>query len=136
MTEVQRRYATDPLAMARLLDALVDFLRAAMPGVRGGSSTLLAELSLATLYVKVRSELEPGRHTWAIHTDGPMPDLPFPALMLLPVLDQLAAVDAADIPRTVLRVSQANGYCTLTIDHSGARPGSWFPAELLHRLQV
>ena len=135
MIEIERRYASDTAAMDRLLDPSVNFLRAAMPGVRSGASTLAAELLLAEQYAQVWAELEPGRVTWSIKVEGAMPDLRFPPLLLLPVLDQLAA----DVParHAALRVSHADGRCTL---RSLARPQScrkpWLAPGLLYRLQV
>jgi hypothetical protein len=59
MAAVQQRYAVGPEAN-RLLDALVDFLRVAMPGVRSGSFTPAAEVALASAYARVLHELETG----------------------------------------------------------------------------
>ena len=134
MVEVERRYAQDAASVDRLLGPLVNFLRAAMPGVRSGASTLAAEVLLAGQYARVWAELEPSRATWNIKVEGAMPDLRFPPLLLLPVLDQLAA----DVParHAALRVSHADGRCTLSL----ARPQScrkpWLAADLSYRLQV
>jgi hypothetical protein len=59
MVAVQQRYAMGPEAN-RLLDALVEFLRVAMPGVRSGSFSPGAEAALASAYAGVLHELEAG----------------------------------------------------------------------------
>jgi hypothetical protein len=136
MVEVERRYAHDAAGMERLLDPLVSFLRAAMPGVRSGASTLAAEALLAMHYAKLRAELEPGRTTWRIRVDGVMPDVPFPALLLLPVLDQLVADDNAGSGAELQIAGERDGRFTLSLSRTGARRGRWLAPDLLYRLQV
>lgn len=133
--EVQRRYADDPAGMDRLLDRLVSFLRSAMPGVRSGTSTLAAELRLAEQYAQVWGELEPGRVDWRIHVEGPVPELPFPPLLLLPVLDQLAAA-AGPAQRGDLQVTRLDGHCVLTLNRRLREDEHWLAPELSYRLQV
>ena len=134
MVELQRRYAHDGIGMQRLLDSLVSFLRAAMPGVRSGASTLSAEVLLARQYVQLRAELEPDRSSWRIRVDESIPDAPFPALLLLPVLDQLIGDGTA--PGAELCVSQGSGQCRLILSHAAADRRPWLTPELRYRLQV
>lgn len=135
MTEVERRYAAAPATVDRLLDPLIGFLRAAMPGVRSGASTLAAELLLAMQYAQLVAAFEPGRNVRAVRVDGTMPDLPFPPLLLLPILDALAAVPGNG--GTTLQVAQHEGRCALTLTRAGLGGNdAWMPPELLYRLQV
>jgi hypothetical protein len=133
MIEVEHRYAHDPAGMGRLLDPLVNFLRAAMPGVRSGASTLAAEVLLAGQYAQVWAELEADRATWNIRVEGLMPDLPFPPLLLLPVLDQLAT----GAPRRVeLQVAQTDERCILALTRGVPFHEFRLAPQLLYRLQV
>jgi hypothetical protein len=143
MAEVERRYAAAPATVSGLLDPLIGFLRAAMPGVRSGTSTLAAELLLAMQYARLVAAFEPGRSVRAIRVDGPMPDLPFPPLLLLPVLDALAAAPmgaagaAPGDTGAALRLTQDGSRCTLTLARAGlSADNTWLPPELLYRLQV
>jgi hypothetical protein len=139
MVEVERRYARDAEGSQRLLDALVGMLRAAMPGVRSGASTLDAEVLLARRYAGLRDELDPGRATWQVRCEEAPPSLPFPPLLLLPVLDQLIGHDAIAIGATEaaeLHVESTNGQCTLRLTYAGTAHGPWLAADLLYRLQV
>lgn len=140
MAEVERRYAAAPATVSGLLDPLIGFLRAAMPGVRSGASTLAAELLLAMQYARLVAAFEPGRSVRAIRVDGPMPDLPFPPLMLLPMLDALAAAPvgaALGDTGAALRLTQHGGHCTLTLVRAGlSADNTWLPPELLYRLRV
>lgn len=135
MVEVERRYAHDPSGVDRLLDPLVSFLRAAMPGVRSGASTLAAETMLAVQYARVWAELDPARATWRIESDGSIPDAPFPSLLLLPVLDQLAAFEIT-ASRAELGVSHGAGRCTLTLARDVSHIGRWLTPELIYRLRI
>jgi len=134
MVEVERRYANDAAGMGRLLDPLVTFLRTAMPGVRSGASTLAAEVLLAGQYAQVWAELEPGRATWNVRVEGAMPDLPFPPLLLLPVLDQLAGGGSAR--HVDLQVAQTDERCILTLTRGMPLHERWLAPDQLYRLQV
>lgn len=126
MAEVQRRYAGNPGAAERLLDKLVNFLRSAMPGVRSGRSTLAAELALVQSYVALWAELEPLRPGWRLNIDAPLPELEFPPLLLLPVLDHWTGGG--------LSVRREAGRVGLSID--GPLQAGELPAPLAYRLRV
>ena len=135
MVEVERRYARDPAGMGRLLDRLVSFLRAAMPGVRSGASTLAAEVLLAERYAEVCAELGPDRAIWTIQVEGALPELPFPSLLLLPLLDQLTAA-SGPTRRVELQVTQRYGHCILMLARGAPEHECRLTPELLYRLQV
>jgi len=135
MVEVERRYARDPAGMGRLLDRLVGFLRAAMPGVRSGVSTLAAEVRLAERYAEVCAELGPDRAIWTIQVEGALPELPFPSLLLLPLLDQLTAASGST-RRVELQVAQRDGHCILMLARGAPEHERRPTPELLYRLQV
>lgn len=89
MAEVQRRQGVDPDGAERLLDALVSFLRMAMPSLQHGPSTLAAELGLARAYARMRTEQSGPDAGWHIDAPADPGHLPFPPLLLLPLLDGL-----------------------------------------------
>jgi len=135
MAEVERRYAAAPATVDHLLDPLIGFLRAAMPGVRSGTSTLAAEVLLAMRYAQLVAAFAPGGNVHAIRVDGTVPDLPFPPLLLLPVLDALGAAQGDG--GTTLQVVRHEGRCTLTLTRAGWSGNDVrMPPELLYRLQV
>jgi hypothetical protein len=134
MHEVQRRYRNDPADADRLLDRLVGFLRAAMPGIRTGTSTLAAEAQLAVHYSMVARELDGSRPLIRLETSGHVPDLPFPALLMVPVLDQLA--EASGGLHLDLHVSEHHGHCQLNVHAAGLTDSEWLSPELGYRLQV
>lgn len=93
LADVRAAYFVDPQTADALLDDLVAYLRAALPQMRGGGSTLGREAALAEAYLHV---VPAGRaRRLAIHV-AVAPELAgdnFPPMVLLPLAH--AAVDAA-----------------------------------------
>ena len=134
VTALRARYAPDPAAADRLLDRLVTFLRAAMPGIRGGGSTLATEAQIALEYAQVLHELDPASPLLALDSDAAWPDLPFPPLLMLPVVDQLtAATSGSSID---LALAHEEGRCVLTLSVASLREPAWLSTDLAFRLQV
>ena len=88
LRELQIAYDRDPEQGDRLFDALISFLRAAMPSLRGGASTLKGELALMESYGALRLLLRAGAPVWRLALGAPAQDAPFPAVHLLPALDR------------------------------------------------
>jgi hypothetical protein len=87
---LRRAYRRDPASGERLFDLLIAFLRAAMPGLRSGASTLAAELAVIQRYAALREALQTGPPAWRLNLAEPPPDLAFPPLRLLPALDRMS----------------------------------------------
>ena len=84
---LQERYIQDPSTGDRLFDALVAFLRIAMPGVRGRLDDGPAGMALIESYARLRNAIDPGIPRWSMSHDG-MSDAAGPApRRLLAVLD-------------------------------------------------
>jgi Histidine kinase len=134
LDHLQRRYTDDAAAADRLLDQLVAFLRQAMPAVRSGHSTLGAELALVRSYLQLCSALDPQRAGWQCEIDGALGDIAFPPLLLLPLLDALAAQTPAASRGLRIEARDAGGTVELRIET--ATPTGRLPDSLLHRLRV
>jgi hypothetical protein len=127
---MQQRYALDAPGADRLLDRLVEFLRLAMPGVRSGRSTLGAELAIVRSYSRLICELEPQRNRWSCDADASLGEMPFPPLLLLPLLDRMSTRGEG----VALVATRGAAQALLSI-HGPATPDAAAP-ELLHRLRV
>lgn len=93
LADVRAAYLVDPTAAEALLDHLVDYLRAALPQMRGGASTLGREAALVEAYLRL---VPAGRERRLVIQVTVAPDLAgedFPPMVLLPLTR--AAVDAA-----------------------------------------
>jgi hypothetical protein len=132
LAEVQQRYRVDPRGADRLLDLLVAFLRAAMPAVRSGTSTLADEVTLLRAYAALSEQLDGGRVRWQLCIDAPPPGLSFPPLLVLPLVERLAstAPDAA----TLAMVMHCDAD-SVALELHGAAPG-WRDETLEYRLRV
>ena len=129
MGELEKRYRNEPDGAERLLEALVEFLRCAMPGLRDPVSTVDTEMRLARAYVRLQNERGP-RSAWSIEElqSGPL-HAKFPSLLMLPLLAM-----GAEGSNSRLTTRSANGQVTLTV--SGLREASLdFVQSLRARLQ-
>lgn len=81
----ERLYHNDAALADDLLDRLVDFLRLALPGLKSPDSTLSAELELAAAWGALHQALS-GRAGWRIDRPALLHALPFPSLVMLPLL--------------------------------------------------
>jgi hypothetical protein len=72
--ELQLRYSIDRSAGDQLFDRLVDFLRAAMPGLRGGASTVSAELAIISSYAMLQNALRNDCQRWHLKISTPQTD--------------------------------------------------------------
>lgn len=133
MAVVRDRYGVDPSAADRLLDELVAFLRLAMPGVRSGASRLAVEAGLAARYAQLGAAMSSAGPVWRV-VSGPLPDMPFPPLLLLPLMDALL-VGNTDGQSGTVRFSLEDAVLEIAFEipmHSSVR----LPADLLYRTRV
>jgi hypothetical protein len=131
LAALKERYGRDPVEGDRLFDGLIAFLRAAMPSVRGGFSTLGAELETVLSYAALRRLLDVSGPYWRVDIPAIAPALPFPSLILLPALDGLGTMlGEADILSLTV-VSEA-GIVTLRL--SANRP-TQLPIDIDRRLR-
>jgi hypothetical protein len=129
MSELEKRYRIEPEGAERLLEALVEFLRCAMPGLREPTSTVDAEVRLARAYVKLQ-EARGSTSGWSIEEmhNGTL-YVRFPSLLMLPLLAL-----GADGSSPLLTTRAENGRVTLTL--SGLREVSLEVMQLVRtRLQ-
>ena len=96
MEEVDHRYRATPQDADRLLNLLIDMLRQAMPGVRTGHSTLSAEVALARAHCALMSELAPAATTWSIDVADQSEEVPFPTMLIVPLIERLGSPRDAD----------------------------------------
>ncbi len=91
LSELQLRYAIGRSAGDQLFDRLVDFLRAAMPSLRGGVSTMSAELAIISSYTMLRNALRNDGSRWQCKMSPSQADTGsnFIPLRLLASLDRI-----------------------------------------------
>lgn len=97
---VRDRYASDPAAAETLLEHLTEYLRAALPRLREAMSTVAQEVALARAYNDLLNAARAPRMALAVQVDAAASGLPFPAGVLLPLLQALRS-SSGDAPGAV-----------------------------------
>jgi hypothetical protein len=127
MQALEQRYRLAPARAERLLEALVDFLRVAMQGLRAPVSSVEAEIKLARAFAQLQRERDL-RGAWRVveepprDADGPdMASLRFPSLLMLPLLAL-----GGENGRPLLRARSEGGRTVISLHGLSAQ----VPAEL------
>jgi len=97
LAEVRELYLRAPEDADALLDDLIAYLRAALPQMRGEASTVGREATLAVAYVKVFPRAQRGDLQGVNAIDEAAQDLPFPPMVLLPLVQAATASGAKRI---------------------------------------
>ena len=121
LARVKRLYESAPDVGDRVLDALITYLRAAMPRMRDTSSTVGMEVDLVRAWLAIaRVEATP-----ALETVVDVPDdarrSRFPPMLLLPLVERLFAPHAGAL-HLGARIDTRRLQVTLEVDHA-APPG-------------
>jgi hypothetical protein len=123
---------SDGYARDRALDALVDFLRQAMPALRSGRSTLGAEVSLLRCYAVLVARVDGGRRVCCVSTVMLPRDPPFAPLLLIPLVESLAAAQPVGSAPPSVGLTVEAGQLRLTLDAQVGK--DWLSEELAQRL--
>lgn len=132
--EAERRYDRDGRGTDVLLARLAAFLRRAMPAMRRGHATLAGELELFSAYDRLAADLDSRAMRWTV-TSAVGGDVPFPPLLLLPVLDALAQ-SVPDRDRLRLDVTSERGEVAIRAFVDRVERRDWLTPELAYRLRV
>jgi hypothetical protein len=95
LDDVCRLYRATPAAAERLLDALIQYLRRALPQLRQAQSTLEQEVALATAFLRVlRTRVDDPLDIEAV-VDANAADARFPPMVVQPICDAVARLALA-----------------------------------------
>jgi hypothetical protein len=107
LADVQALYAIDTSRGAATLDLLIAYLRTALPRLRTEGSTIAAEAELVDAWLAVVAARRNGLPIRRVEVEPACSNAPFPATVLLPLV-QWAVGDAAESAREVsLRIRAA-----------------------------
>lgn len=118
LAHVERLYARDPVLGARMLDDLIDYLRAAMPHMRDTSSTVVQEIDLARAYLDIVRIRSGDQLTFSIEVPPSAGGIRMPPLILLPLLDRSiehALASPQAIGTIAIRAEVDGGLLRLTV---------------------
>jgi len=125
-------YADDRVRAETLLDALVAFLRLAMPAVRSGRSTLLGELAVLAAYARLLGCVDDGSVVCEIDAVASEPNLAFPPLLLIPLVERLRAAQTGKGHPVRLTLTHNAQSKVLSLDGGVVQP--WIDDALALRL--
>jgi hypothetical protein len=114
LDEAARLYRSEPAAAERLLDALIDYLRRALPQLRQPQSTLEREVALALAYTRVLRAADGESLEVESDVEPAVGDARFPPMVVQPLCDALARSTLADGEPVRMRIAA-------TRDQDGAR---------------
>jgi hypothetical protein len=86
LADVQAAYATNTSQGTATLDRLIVYLRTALPGLRAEGSTVAAEGELLGAWLAVLAARRGGCPAWSVDVDPDCNAVPFPATVLLPLV--------------------------------------------------
>jgi hypothetical protein len=117
---VDQAYARGVEEGERSLDALISFLRAALPADASGNSTVAAEIELVRAYMALVELVSASRLKLEVAVEGPAQARPMPAMLLLPLVRWVLG-GAADASLSMdARVRAERLEVTLHSDSAGA----------------
>ena len=132
--ELRRRYAAPSRRAERLLDMAVAFLRAARSSLRDERSTLRDELALARGYFDLCDEIGFMSRRWRLSVRAPAPDVAFPSLMLLALIEPIARSAPRGSEITLHGEPQRDGGLLLRLSSSPSSRSGWLVPELEFRM--
>jgi hypothetical protein len=91
LCEIAKRYELDPAAGARLFDALIAYLRTALPQLRDNDTTLGREVRLLRSYLELIAQRSDGTLGVRCAMDPALDNARFPPMVLLPLVASAAA---------------------------------------------
>ena len=94
LADARRLYGSSPAEADVLLDDLIVYLRAALPHIRGETSTLGGEAALSAAYLAVTQAAREGRLRVEVRIAPDVAGLPFPPMVLLPLAQAVATAQA------------------------------------------
>jgi sensor histidine kinase YesM len=122
LANVRRLYDTDATRGAQMLGGLVDYLRSALPTLRGHTSTLGREIELARALLTVLQLRMGERMAFRIDADDALADLPLPPMVLPTLVENAVKHGLAPLPeggRIDIRVRKAVDEVLIEVADSG-----------------
>ncbi|MEO8752269.1 MAG: histidine kinase [Casimicrobiaceae bacterium] len=143
LEDVGRLNETEPDLGDRALDALILFLRAALPRLRETTSTVSKEVDLSCAYLAIAKVRLKDRLVFHVDTPEEALDARMPPMVLLPLLEGAVNRDTAAIASRTITIGAAigGGRLTLTIADTGAGfapegPGESISSGIRERLDA
>ena len=125
LRDVAKLCDTDPQTSERVLEALVVYLRAALPDMRGSSSRLGREIELIRAWLAIVEIRTGGRMSFSVDAGSDFDDAKFPPMLLLPLITSAMPADIEPPGRAVTtRIAASRNGTALRVRIVGANIGA------------
>ena len=127
LADVRGLYGKDRAAAEAMVDALITYLRAALPQMRGQGSTVRREIDLATAYASVLQVPRGDALTLSQAIEHGLDDVALSPMVLLPIAQSAFEGEAGSArTRYAIDAVAAGGGIEITVTvEGGARPSAW-----------
>ena len=122
LANVQHLVETDPASASRMLDSLIQYLRAALPQMREAATNLGREVDMARAFLDIHRVRMGSRLAFAIEVPEPLKCRAFPPMMLISLVENAVkhGVDpCCDQGRIVIRAAESDGRLTVSVADTG-----------------
>ena len=122
LANVQHLVETNPLAASGMLDSLIQYLRAALPQMREGTTNLGRELDMAQAFLEIHRVRMGARMQFAIDVPAGLRERAFPPMMLISLVENAVkhGVDpCCDCGTITIRASESAGRLRVWVADTG-----------------
>jgi sensor histidine kinase YesM len=122
LANVQHLVETDPPAASRMLESLIQYLRAALPQMRESATNLGREVDMARAFLEINRMRMGSRLQFAVDVPEALRCRPFPPMMLISLVENAVkhGVDpCCDAGTIAIRASNAEGKLVVCVADSG-----------------
>ena len=122
LANVQHLVETDPAAAGRMLQSLIDYLRAALPQMREATTNLGREIDMARAFLEINRVRMGARLDFAIDVPDDLKCRPFPPMMLISLVENAVkhGVDpCCECGSITIRAAEAEGKLKVSVTDTG-----------------
>ena len=122
LANVQHLVETDPAAASRMLDSLIQYLRAALPQMREATTNLGREVDMARAFLEIQRVRMGARLDFAIEVPEPLKERAFPPMMLISLVENAIkhGVDpCCECGNITIRAEQVQGLLRVSVADTG-----------------
>jgi sensor histidine kinase YesM len=122
LANVQHLVETDPREASRMLDSLIQYLRAALPQMRESTTNLGRELDMARAFLEINRVRMGSRLDFAIDVPESLKCRPFPPMMLITLVENAVkhGVDpCCDAGTITIRAAETDGKLRVSVVDTG-----------------
>ncbi len=123
LANVQHLVETDPPSASRMLESLIQYLRAALPRMREDSTTVGRELDMARAFLDIHRMRMGSRLDYVLEVPEGLRCRPFPPMMLITLVENavIHGVDPCCEAGTItIRASEEGGKLRFSVSDTGA----------------